>query len=235
MRTTIQQAEMYFADAWNESRAKWISGDVSPIKMDGILPLPLNYYLTTLSRVVSQPRVPIKGIEAVKDRMRFVARDQFHYPTESTHITLLSCTQPLPSSDILTRERIENIERVCSKAITGRGVIRMTLRGVGIVRNQVLIQVFPHDSKWAEIRQELEGLLLSIGENPISYQDKIPIHMNIMRVIDNNPDKLSHILAVVEELREIEIGEIEISVVSFLISDLILSMPSTTELAEFRL
>ncbi len=111
----------------------------------------------------------------------------------------------------------------------------MTLRGVGVTGNQVFIQVFPHDRTWEVLRQELERELRAHGETPIAYPNKAPIHMNIMRITDNEPIRLSKILEVVDQLRSIEIGELDVAIVELIVTDFVLSSASTRSLGRFTL
>jgi hypothetical protein len=113
----------------------------------------------------------------------------------------------------------------------------MTLRGINIVGSQVFIQVFPKNHRWAELRQKLEDALLHIGEEPISYPNKTPIHMNFMRVIDNGQEQLLGILQAIDDLdlRNIEIGEFPVSAIELLVTDFMVSVKNRRIYKQFDL
>lgn len=229
------EAEHYFVNLWQQSRSKWLCSEVSAASMADGVPVPVDYILTTVGRLVDQLHAPLEAVQSVMDQLSEVGAGQFFYPLCSTHISLVGCTQRYPSKDVFSAERIEKIYRVCAKVLLERGTTKMILRGVGVIGNQVFIQVFPQDRKWEVLRQELELELIANGETPIAYPNKAPIHMNIMRVTDNEPIRLSRILEVVDQLRNIEIGELEVSVVEFMVTDFVLSSASTLSLGRFTL
>lgn len=203
--------------------------------MQNGVPDPVDYVLTTVARLVDQDGAPFARIAEVQTRLKAVAGRQFLYPLESMHISLLGCTQRYPTRGAFTPERIEAVRKVCSQIISGRGAAVMILRGIGIIGNQVFIQVLPHDRLWAQLRQELGDALVDIGENPITYANKNPIHLNIMRIADAELRKIADILTLVEELRNIDLGDVMFTNVTFMITDFVLAPDNTESLDTFRL
>ena len=128
-----------------------------------------------------------------------------------------------PSQQDFTDERILKVEQACSEVLEGVSSIDILLRGLNILGSQVFIQGFPYDDRWAELRAQLEKSLIRIGEKPIIYADKKPIHMNIMRITNNSQEQLDQILAVIEELRDVEIGKFQVSSIEFLMTDFVIS------------
>ena len=111
----------------------------------------------------------------------------------------------------------------------------MSLKGVGITGNQVFIQVFPADRQWARMRESLERALIEIGEAPIAYPNKAPIHMNILRITRNDKGKLWDLLDIIEKLRQTDFGEFNVTVIDFLITDFVLSPPNSTFIRQIAL
>lgn len=230
-----EEAEAYFANLWRQARSTWLWHEVRAARMADGLPVPVDYLLTTVARLVHQQHAPLGGVQSVMDRLREAGAGQFFYPLSSLHISLVGCTQRYPSKDVFSAESIEKIRGICAQVLRGRAPAKLTLRGVGIIGNQVFIQVFPHDRTWEVLRQDLEIALSVQGETPITYPNKAPIHMNMMRVTDNEPIRLSQMLGVIDQLRTVEIGELEVSTIEFMVTDFVLSPASTLSLGTFTL
>lgn len=233
MSTTIEEAERYFTNLWNQSKREWTSGELAAAAIDGALPV--EYVLTTVARLIEQKQASTAKIDDAITKLRAVASNQYIYPPESMHVSLLGCTPRYPSKEAFTTERIEMVRSICSQILVGRGMVEMALNGLGITGNQVFIQVFPYDRKWAKMRQDLADALIGAGEHPIVYRDKAPIHLNIMRIVDYNPSKIVEILNTIEQLRDRELGELSISSVAFMITDFMLTAASTEDLDIFSL
>lgn len=229
------QVECHFSDLWHRARQKWVSGNITAANMCNGLPIPPDYCLSTIARLVEQKKCPIENIKLAADKLKRVGKGQFFYPNETLHITLLGCTHRFLSKDAFTGERIGRIFKVCSKILNGKSSVTMTLRGIGIEGDRVFVQVFPNEHRWADLRQELEDSLKAIGEEPISYSNKMPVHLNIMRVTNSNQSELMRLLVAIEEIREIEVGELEVSKINFLLTDFVLSAINTEHLGSFLL
>jgi len=146
----------------------------------------------------------------------------------------LGCTPRATTTDSFEKERIDRIEAVCQGVLKSHSVLPMSLKGVGVIGNQVFIQVYPHDRQWAEMRRELEEALLVIGETPIAYPNKAPIHMNILRLTSGDKSALTRLLETVEQLRAVEIGDFMVSAIDYLITDFVLSPANVTLLDQLK-
>jgi hypothetical protein len=197
--------------------------------------VPVDYCVTTVARLGDQPAAPMVAILGLQEQLRTASPEQFYYPAPSIHVSLLGCTQRRSDPGVFAVGRIQAIGRVCEQVITGRGPVRLALRGIGITGNQVFVQVLPRDRAWEALRRGLEDALLAIGEEPISYPNKGPIHMNIARVIRADSASISALLARVDDLHDVDAGEVTITTVSFLLTDFLLSPRHTWELGSFRL
>ena len=84
--------------------------------------------------------------------------------------------------------------------------------------NQIFIQGFPQNRNWEELRVSLGEELVNSGEFPISYEDKSPVHMNIIRIVDAAPP-VWHLLQGCFTLRDVELGTVKLQTVEFVITD----------------
>lgn len=229
------KTEEYFNKVWGNNHPKWLSGNVEAAQMIDGKTVPLDYCLSTIARVNQQAQNHAAAIEEVKERLKAVASKQHFYPADSTHITLLGCTPRLSQKEQFPIEQREKISLICTTILEGYGPVRMTLKGVGIIGNQVFIQVYPYDQKWESLRQALEDALKREDENPISYPNKAPIHMNILRIVDSTPSKLSDILKLVSDLRSRMFGEMEVTLIDYLLTDFVVSPSEIEVIKQIRL
>ena len=72
---------------------------------------------------------------------------------------------------------------------------------------------------WEELRTSIGERLVNAGESPILYADKSPVHMNIIRIVDAAPNRLSSLYKVISQLRDVELGTIKLQTVEFVITD----------------
>ncbi len=210
-------------------------GHVTPAAMYGTIPAPVDFVLTTVARIVDQDDPPLARIAAVREQLRAVGPEQFLYPLASMHITLLGCTQRHEARHVFTKDRTDAVIHTCERVLTGKGPVPMTLRGMGIIGNQVFIQVYPHNNNWAEMRVELEEELVRTGECPITYPDKRPIHLNVMRITHGDRQCLDRIVKLIEEDRRTDFGTVSLSHIAFMITDFVLSPANSEELGTFAL
>jgi hypothetical protein len=201
---------------------------------DGVT-VPIEYCVTTVARLVDQPGAPLAEILALQKQLRAASPTQFFYLPTSLHVSLLGCTRRHPTPDAFSPEQVRSIAEVCERVITGRPPVRLTFRGIGAVGNQVFVQVFPRDRSWEHLRRDLDDALRALGEDPISYPNRAPIHLNVARVTDASPASIAALLACVDRLHDAPIGEITISRVSYLITDFVLSADHTRDLGSFLL
>lgn len=234
-KTDFLEAGRRFANIYQKEQKKWSSGDVIATTMENGSIVPINYCLSTIARIKEQNECPISEIEMIRNKLLQAASQQFFYPLESLHISLQGCTERLPSPDHFSYERIQKIQQVCDEVFSEVAKIDILLRGVNILGPQVFIQAFPCDNQWAELREQLEEKMLQINEKPITYPDKKPIHMNLVRITDNSQGSLDQLFSVVEELRNVEIGEFQVSVIEFLMTDFVVSPKEIKVFKKFHL
>ncbi len=215
--------ELYFENLWAQARNQLAAGKITAAEMKDGQTVPPNYSVTTVARAAVQPNAPLEAIENITSRLHRDLGNQFFYQRDAFHISLLGCTPRLPYNAGFELIRIDRIRECCHQVLRAAGEIRMHLKGVGLVGNQVFIQVFPEDDGWAQLRQRLEDALLAVGEEPLSYANKHPVHMNIMRLTDINDDTLAKTLNTLDALRSADIGLFTVRYIEYAITDFVLS------------
>ena len=228
-------AEAYFAALWRRASAEWRSGSVAGARMARGATVPVDYCLSTIARLGAQPGAPLAAVQRVQTALAVACPGQFVYPPASLHVSLLGCTPRHPSPDAFTPDQIRRICDICAPVLSRSGPVRLDLRGVGIQGCQVFVQVLPPTDAWARLRQNLEEALLAAGEEPISYPDKRPIHLNVARMTETSSASLEAMLRVVAAHRDAPLGELTISRVEMVVTDFVVSPSHARTLAMFEL
>jgi 2'-5' RNA ligase len=148
---------------------------------------------------------------------------------------LVGCTQRESSASVFSEEHIRNIDSICSKAIDNHKYVDVVFKGIGLIGNQIFIQGMPIDNGWETLRTDVTQELESHGERPISYPDKSPIHMNIIRITDASSEKLQILRELIDQLRDIEIGTVRFVTIELVITDFVVSKKNMTALKEYSL
>lgn len=232
---TTHNAEIYFANLWSRARSEWVNRNVPKAEMDDGIPLPTNFCLSTVGRIKAQKISPMQPLQSILSVLQAAHPKQFLYPISTLHVTLLGCTNRSSTQEEFTDIRRDKIGDVCETVIQRSPLIRMTLKGIGVIGNQIFIQVFPQTDNWALLRMGLAKQLRLAGETPLEYPDTHPIHLNILRVTDNSPSELDSLLKFVEQNRERQLGELIVDNVDYLCTDFVLSEKNTTLLRRFQL
>lgn len=235
MTPAYQEAETYFAELWHRGQQRWLAGDVTAAPMRDGATIPVDYCLSTVAFAEQQNEPARIAVEEVRHRLKSIAPEQFYYLPNSTHITLLGCTQRYAAPTVFTADRIAAVKQVVTDLLRDEAPVEMMLKGVGVLGNQVFMPVYPLDRRWALLRERLEQGLRTIGEQPLSHANKAPIHMNIMRVSDNAPAQLQRILEVVGSLQQREWSPFIISAVNLVLTDFVISPAHTQRLTIFPL
>ena len=228
-------AEAYFADLWRRASAEWRAGVITPARMANGTTDPVDYCVSTIARLVAQPGAPLATVQDVQARLTTGCPGQFVYPAPSLHVSLLGCTPRRPSPESFGAEQIERIRAACDRVLARSGPVVLDLRGVGVQGCQVFVQVVPRSDAWARLRLALEDALVDLGEQPIAYPDKRPIHLNVLRMTDTSASALERMLAAVAALRDAPLGELTIARVELVITDFVVSPRHVRILATFDL
>ena len=220
MENIVKQAVNRFDRLWKTEGGKLLCGDITPSVMENGVIGPVDYCISTIARLIQQPHggEMIFGVRSALAELFEAADAQFIYPDESLHVSLLGCTQR-EKTDAFDCGRIEKIKEVCAREIKRAEPAEILLKGVGIVGNQIFIQGIPLNRNWEALRAALDQELVKIGEKPISYEDKSPVHMNIIRIVNADSGMLKQLHKVISRLREVELGTVRLAVVEYVITD----------------
>jgi len=219
----MRKAEDRFARIWAAEKIKWEDGDVAAAMMSGGATVPVDFCLSTIARLNEQKDCPIDRVVETMKHLGKVAGQQFFYPRESLHVSLLGCTQRVGDRHSFENDQVDRINGAIAAILTGRPPVKIALRGLNVAGSQVFVQCFPFNDDWAQLRCDIEKALLLLGEKPIAYEDKSPIHLNIMRVTDADKERLSRTLHCIERLRDEDFGVVELSCIEFLMTDFVVS------------
>lgn len=230
---SVAAAQARFEALWHEAQVALRNGTVEAAVMRGGRTVPVDYCVSTVARVVSQPRSARSALQRVVSALRADLPTQFYYDVDSWHITLLGCTPRVPHPDAIDDRRRQEIADVCRRTLSGRGTTAMRLRGLNLVGNQVFVQVFPETGLWASLRERLQQALEAAGEQPAIHADRRPVHLNIMRVTDAAPERRARLHAALTALRDADIGRLTVETVECVLTDFVLS--DVTPLARIRL
>lgn len=109
------------------------------------------------------------------------------------------------------------------------------LKGVGVVGNQIFIQGIPLNKNWEDLRTSLDNRLTDEGETPISYEDKSPIHINLIRITNSDIRLLRFLHEMIFRLRDIELGVIKLQTIEYVITDFCVSKKNVIWLDKIEL
>ena len=225
MEMTRNKAAERFDKLWEIESSKLLRGEIMPSAMENGEIYPVDYCVSTIARLIRQPfgkEIVIEIRRKLSDLFK-IADMQYIYPDESLHISLLGCTQRAASADSFDRDQINKIKDICISEVKKKKPAEIILKGVGIIGNQIFTQGFPVDATWEELRTAMTDKLVSSGENPISYEDKSPIHINIIRIVSSDHDLLLSLHKVISQLRDVELGCVKLRSIDYVITDFCVS------------
>lgn len=232
MVSSQEQALSRFTKLWEVEGEKLSRGEVTPAKMVDGATDPVDFCISTIARLVIQPsgKEAISSIRQTLSQLFEAADTQFIYPDESLHISLVGCTQRESDSNVFKDDQIGKIENICRSAIESHKSVDIVLKGIGIIGNQIFIQGIPLNREWEETRESVTTQLEQAGEKPISYPDKSPIHINIIRITDTTDKKLALLHELISQLREVDLGIVRLVTVELVITDFTVSKNNLTSL-----
>jgi 2'-5' RNA ligase len=229
------EAETYFAGLWARAQEQWRVGQVMPARMQHGATVPVDYCVSSVAFLEAQNAGAQADVARARHELQRIAPEQFFYLPESTHITLLGCTQRHPAPDAFSTAQLDRIAVLCADALRGQPPVMMHLKGLGALGNQVFVQVYPLDRRWEALRTRLGDLLVGAGEAPMLHPNKAPIHMNLMRITDASPGALTRVIEAVGRWRDVDLGSVEVAVVDLVITDFVISPPHTRHCQTYRL
>jgi hypothetical protein len=185
--------------------------------------------------VLDQPSGSVEPFQQFTAEVRSTTRRHFLYPSASLHVTLLGCTQRRRRLRDFPEARLAAIKGICTTTLAGKSGARLRLTGVGISGAQVFVQGYCEDNTWPALRAELGEALIASGEDPMTYLNKWPAHLNLIRCTSTDRDELSKLLRIVERHRTTSFGMLELTEVELLLTDFVVSAAASRHIASFRL
>jgi hypothetical protein len=98
---------------------------------------------------------------------------------------------------------------------------------------QVFIQGYVTSTALAERRAAIATSLRRIGEQPIEYPNKLPVHINIGRFVSGQPTAVQALHTAVAARRTLDLGGFRVVEITFMLADFVLS-PASRSLARWR-
>jgi len=222
---TRLQAQTYFDALWTRESTNLVEGGIKPAEMKGGATVPVDYCISTIGRVVSQDGGR-QVAHTINNLLAVLADDspaQFVYPPDSMHISMIGCTPRKDSMSAFPPEQIAKIRQICEESLSSIHPSEISFTGVGLTGNQIFLQGYPHDLNWESARKKIDDNLLANGEQPISYPNKFPIHLNIARITDASDKQIAGIRQFIEQNRRVEIGALLFNHIELVITDFVLS------------
>ncbi len=183
--------------------------------------IPVDYCVSTIARVCQQTHAPAAALDAVIEQLVAVSPTQFRYPASALHMSLIGFTQRYHDKTTFTPARLARLQRLASQHLQTVPPLHFMLKGVGILNSQIFVQVFPHTPQWQHLREALDVEIHALGETPVTYANKAPIHLNIMRITDNAPEQIAALLAEIRQLRDYDFGVMTVDAIEFVITDFV--------------
>jgi hypothetical protein len=154
------------------------------------------------------------------------------YPVESLHISLLGCTPREEGAQAADGERARRIADAVEEVAESVGPVGVTLGAVNAIGVQLFVEAVPDDSRWADARLALEDAVRALGEEPMSYADPEPMHLNVARYrAEPSRESFEHALrcAPPDGVR-VELTALETVITDFLVSPETLQVVDTSRL-----
>lgn len=137
--------------------------------------------LSAIARLVESSAEAVKRVDDLQQRAAEIGGDQFLYPAESLHISILGCTQReavAPSSDPARLSRVRDAVRVVVQSVEP---VEVQLGRPNLIGSQLFVEATTTSSTWSDVRNRLRQELEAIGESPIAFADTEPMHLNVVR------------------------------------------------------
>lgn len=223
--TPQEQARARFESLWVAGQEQLARVEIEPAQMRDGTTDPADFCISTIARLINQPngREIINHLRAKLKALEAALEGQFMYPDESLHVSLIGAT-PRQASPVFSANHIDKIAAITRESLLPTDPPALvSFEGVGIMGNQVFIQGVPQNRVWEDHRIRVGNALQAADEAPITYPDSSPIHINIARITDADPDKLAKIAIELGENHFRQLGEVALSHVELVITDFVVS------------
>jgi hypothetical protein len=174
------RAQLRFDRIRAGTTASIVDGTLARQIDDGRFTTPPGPCVSCIARVRSNaPRI----VSALGELQNAIAEtgDCYLYPPDSIHVSLLALTQreQIPEFD---PARIGRLVEAARRSLATTNPSDVRLGALNLLGNQWFVEVFPADDTWAVARRRMAEAARAIGEEPISFPDTEPVHLNMARV-----------------------------------------------------
>jgi 2'-5' RNA ligase len=188
--------------------------------------------LTLIARPSAEIRSRIAHIQEV---IRTAAGDQYYYPPEDLHFTVLSVI-PASTNYGANEETDMVFKSLVAKAVRSTRQSRIMLRGIIPSDDSILAKGFPLDDGLQSLRDELRRLIRDT-RFASDLDRRYPIrtaHMTMVRYL-HSPRSVGNLAATLAQLRPVYAGEQSIDEVQLVDNDWYMRTSTLRRVATFRL
>ncbi len=193
---------------------------------DGRFTTPTGLCVSSIARVRSNAPGLLPGLGELQD-VAADTGDCYLYPPDSLHVSLLALTQREHVSEF-EPERLRRLVEAAQDVLSTMGPTIVRLGAINLLANQWFVEIVPSDDTWAAARRRIADSARLVGEEPISFPDTEPIHLNLARV--NSGLRAQQALALLA--RPSTDLRMTLSLVELVVTDFVVSGPATVELAQ---
>lgn len=152
------------------------------------------------------------------------------YPWGSVHASVLALTQREPR-ERFDAARVERLAHVVAPVCSTAMPMAFMLGALNRVGPQWFAEAVPMSSSWAGLRTAVAAAARGVGEEPITFTDPEPLHVNLARVAGPaDPDAVRRAMAAgaVAPVR------VDVSSLEIVLTDFRVSPDATTVLRDVR-
>lgn len=227
------QAAAYFAGVWQEHSQTWETQKIEPTQIVPATSTTTPICLSLIARVTKQSMVN-QAILSIRNQLEQLAKRQYTYPTDSLHISLQGLTYHSDPVDY-PAGRIDRLTKLTSDVLKDETVISFQLKGLSVIGNQIFCQVFPTEHRWEDWRKALVDKALAVDEQPITYPNKAPIHLNLARITTVDKASIADLFSFVKANRNTDFGELKVDCIELVLTDFYVREQTTRSLVSFHL
>jgi 2'-5' RNA ligase len=232
--SSVAELEDEFDRLWSRSRSLLMTGGAEVTTPPGGHESAPKLCVTTLVPLESQGGEAFRHAAEVQSALRRVAPSHYFYSPHAFHVTVIGCTPFFESRVAISDERVGRVARVCEAVMANWDApLRLRVAGVGALAGSVFLQVFSPDGAFGRLRVELLRALKSAGEEPVEYLNPWRSHMNIMKFTAAEPAAVGPLVAAIESLRRVEVGEFEVRAIELVVTDRFRSAWATELIRQF--
>lgn len=232
LATDQQTARAIYDRLWQEAHEQFAAGTV---RIDPHLDQRQTDTRRGLTLLLRPDKAVMAQINAVIDDLRAIAPDQYHYPPESLHITLLSVISAAAGADLSTVP-LDAYRAAIVPVCAAAEPFTLRLMGVSAAADAVFVYGEAEGGAINILRERLRVALRAGGlaEHLERRYRSTTAHLTIMR-FRSVPARLPELLAYVEAHRQCDLGPVRVDAVEFVTNDWYMSRGVVQQIARVAL